>query len=276
VPGLLRGRPGRAAGAAGFELARRITTGPQDANISDSASVVVERLFAPRFGGRVVELPGIHWVRAWQPAVVADGLAPVMSARLRAAAPLHVAGRCLDRAAARACRSLLAPPPVDTLAEPLTPELILEHHDALVDRDGPHVAYDEPYLRWLFAELGRSPERGEPVAHLIRDARGRMLGWYVYFLRPGGRSEVMQVWGRPRDLGAVLDHLLRHAWEHGSAMLRGRLEPGLTALVSRRRCMLWYRGGVLASSKEPDLADALVRHGTLTRLDNEWFCDRLV
>jgi hypothetical protein len=40
--------------------------------------------------------------------------------------------------------------------------------------------------------------------------------------------------------------------------------------------MLWYRGGVLASSKEPDLADALVRRGTLTRLDNEWFCDRLV
>jgi hypothetical protein len=77
-------------------------------------------------------------------------------------------------------------------------------------------------------------------------------------------------------MGAVLDHLLRHAWEHDSAMLRGRLEPGLTALVCRRRCMLWYRGGVLASSPDPELADALVRHGTLTRLDNEWFSDCLV
>jgi hypothetical protein len=185
-------------------------------------------------------------------------------------------GRGLDRATAWASRPLLAPSPVETVAEALTPELVLEHHTSFVDQDGPHLRYDEPYLRWLFDELWRSEARGRPVAQLVRDPRGRMLGWYVYYLRPGGRSEVMQIAGRPRDLSAVFDHLLRHAWEHGSAMLRGRLEPGLTALVSRRRCMLWYRGGVLAQARDPDLADTLVRRGTLTRLDNEFFSDSLV
>jgi hypothetical protein len=267
----------RARGAAlGTELARRVMSGPQDASFGDSASVVIERLFAPRFGGRGVELPGVHWVRPWRPSAVFDGLMPAASARVQAVGAGRLLGRGVDRVAERATRSFLEPPRVETLAERLTPELILEHRASLLEGPGPHVAYDEAWLGWLFGELGRSEARGEPVAHLIRDAGGRLLGWYVYFLRPGGRSEVMQIVARARDKGAVLDHLLRHAWEGGSAMLRGRLEPGLTGLVCRRKCMLWYRGGVLAHSSDPGLAEALVRHGTLSRLDNEWFSDSLV
>jgi hypothetical protein len=195
---------------------------------------------------------------------------------MQAVAPTRMLARGIDRAAALATGRLLAPPQVDTVAVTLTPELLLEHLDAVTEGPGPYLAYDGPWLRWLFNRLGDAPERGLPVRHLVRDANGRALGWYVYYLRPGGRSEVMQVKARRRDMGAVLDHLLRHAWEHGSAMLRGRLEPGLTALVARRRCMFWYRGGALAQSSDPELAEALVRHGTMTRLDNEWFSDCLV
>jgi hypothetical protein len=46
--------------------------------------------------------------------------------------------------------------------------------------------------------------------------------------------------------------------------------------VCRRRCMLWYRGGALAHARDPEVADALVHHGTLSRLDNEWFSDSLI
>jgi hypothetical protein len=268
--------PAARGGAVALHLARDVMHGGQDASITDSASLVVERFFAPRHDGRVVELSGVHWVRAWRPGAVADGLWPAATARLRASIPLHLVGRGLDRAAARAGRGLLAPAPVETVAEPLTPTLILEHQPAIVSPGRLHVAYDEGYLTWLFGQLGRSAARGTPVARLVRDAGGRVLGWYVMFLRPGGRSEVMQIAARERDRGAVLDHLLRDAWEHGSAMLRGRLEPGLTALVSRRRCMLWYRGGALAQAHDPKVADALVRHGALSRLDNEWFSDSLV
>ncbi len=263
-------------GAIALTLASEVMHGAQDASVADSASVVVERFFAPRHGGRVVELSGVHWVRAWRPGAVADGLAPATTARLRGCAPLHALGRGIDRGTARASRRILAPERTDTVAQPLTPALLLEHQPSILPPDSLHVAYDEPYLTWLFTEMGRSPARGLPIAHLVRDGGGRALGWYVYYLRPGGRSEVMQIVARPRDHGAVLDHLLRHAWEHGSAMLRGRLEPGLTALVCRRRCMLWYRGGALAHARDPEVADALVHHGTLSRLDNEWFSDSLI
>jgi predicted N-acetyltransferase YhbS len=268
--------PGARPGAVALQLARDVMGGAQDASVGDSASMVVERFFAPRHGGRVVELSGGHWVRAWRPGAVADGLVPAVTERLRGCGPLHVLGRGIDRGAARASRRILAPERTDSVAQPLTPALLLKHQPSILPPGSLHVAYDEPYLTWLFTEMGCSPARGLPIAHLVRDSGGRALGWYVYYLRPGGRSEVMQIVARPRDHGAVLDHLLRHAWEHGSAMLRGRLEPGLTALVCRRRCMLWYRGGALAHSHDPELADALVHHGTLSRLDNEWFSDSLI
>ena len=55
----------------------------------------------------------------------------------------------------------------------------------------------------------------------------------LYLLRPGWRSEVLQVAARPRHLPAVLDHLFWHAASEGSAALRGRLEPGLLDAVTR-------------------------------------------
>jgi predicted N-acetyltransferase YhbS len=266
--------PSARGGAIALELMRKGVGGAQDADVTDSASVVVERLAIPRLGVRS-ELRCVHWVRAWRPAAVVEGFAPVAIERWRARPPVRLLGHGVDRGIGRACRSLLAPPPVDTVAVPLTPEHIVEHQPGIVG-DQLHVAYDLPYLRWLFAELGRAPGRGQLIAHLISDPGGRVLGWYVYFLRERGRSEVMQVVARERDLGAVLDHLLRHAWEHGTAMLRGRVEPGRAALVARRRCMLWYRGGAIVRADEPEITEALQRQPALSRLDNEFFSDTLV
>jgi hypothetical protein len=262
-------------GAVGVELARRAMDTGQDATVTDSASVVVESI-AKRLGGRLVELKGVHWVRVYRPAEVAGGLAAMAARRLRNAGALHALAGAVDDATAPAAQSLLATAEVQTVAEPLTPALMIEYVDALVEDGGPRVAYDRSFLDWLFGELGRSAPRGEPVAELIRDAGGRVLGWYVYFRRPGGRSEVMQIAARARDLPSVLDHLLRDAQVHGSAALRGRLEPGLAPLVARRRCVLWYRGGTLAYARDPRIVRALEHRGMLSRLDNEWFSDALV
>jgi hypothetical protein len=103
-----------------------------------------------------------------------------------------------------------------------------------------------------------------------------MLGWYVYLLRPGWRSEVLQVAAADRDLGAVLDHLLRHAHVHGSAAVRGRVEPGLISAVARRRCLLWHRGGALVHARDPELGSQVVERGMLTRLDSDWTGDTIV
>jgi hypothetical protein len=124
--------------------------------------------------------------------------------------------------------------------------------------------------------MADTPRRGRLVAHLVRNDRGRVLGWYVYYLRRGWRSEVLQVAGAQRDVGAVVEHLLWHGREHGAGALRGRLEPGLVPEVARRRCLLWHRGGTLVHSRDRALARRVADQAMLTRLDTDWFGDAIV
>jgi hypothetical protein len=264
--------------ATGVLLLRRLLAGPQDLTVTDTASEVVDRIWR-RLGGSRVELKEIHWVSILRPWSIAAGLAAGQAGRPAATGArggLRLLARGLDAATVRAARPLLPGPPPDGLTvERLRPEHVVAHI-ASIAGDRPHVAYDLPYLDWLFGEMDGVPRRGEVVAHLVRDGSGRVLGWYVYYLRPGWRSEVLQVAARDRALGAVVDHLLWHARSHGAGALRGRLEPGLVQEVARRRCLLWHRGGTLVHSRDRELAQRVADEAVLTRLDTDWYGDTMV
>jgi GNAT superfamily N-acetyltransferase len=262
--------------AVGVGLLRRLLGGPQDATISDNASDVVERVWV-RLGGTKLDLKAIHWVKVFQPWAVGAHLAEPHVRRPRARAALDRVAPLLDRATAAASNGYLHAPPPRTVAEPLTPHALLEHHAQVVDPAGLHAEYDEAALDWLWRELDRVPRRGRLVANLVRAPDERALGWYLYLLRPGWRSEVLQVAARPRHLPAVLDHLFWHAADEGSAALRGRLEPGLLDAVVSRHCVLWHRGGALVHTRDAELALAVQTEGSLlTRLEGDWFADAVV
>jgi hypothetical protein len=263
--------------ATGVLLLRRLLGGPQDVTVTDTASELVERIWM-RLGGSRVELKELHWVGVLRPWSIGAGLAAAQAGRPSAhgaRGALRVTAAGLDAVTTRVAAPLLPGRPAGTTVEPLTPELLLEHLPAVAG-DRPHLAYDPAYLRWLFDEMSATPRRGRLVAHLVRNDRGRALGWYAYYLRRGWRSEVLQVAGGDRDIGGVVDQLLWHAREHGAAALRGRLEPGLVQEVARRRCLLWHRGGTLVHSRDRALARRVADHAMLTRLDTDWFGDALV
>lgn len=136
-----------------------------------------------------------------------------------------------------------------------------------------HLDYDEPYLAWLFDELAVVRPRGTPIARLVRESQGgRTLGWYVYYLLPGGTSHVLQVVAADRDVGRVLDHLIHHAWVGGASAVSGRVEPRLLQPLSRRRCVMRYVGMALVNSTQQEILGAIASgHSLLTRLDGEWW-----
>jgi hypothetical protein len=263
--------PAARRSAVGVHLMRRLLEGPQDATFGDSASPLMEQIWL-RLGGRRLNLKAIHWVRVFKPASVAARLATPRRPRLRG-----LAGG-LDELISSAARRVIAPAPGPGVEEPLTPAALLENLPRVARRIALRPAYDERYLEWLFGELRRVRGRGQPVARLVRNERGRPIGWYVYYLRPGWRSEVLQVAaGGERDLGGVLDHLLAHAYAHGSAAVRGRLEPGMPQALAGRRCFFWYRGGTLVHAGDPDLLAAIESDRALiTRLEGDAWLDRLV
>jgi hypothetical protein len=261
--------------ALGALMMARMLRGPQDATVTDTASDLVRQMWG-RLGGSTLHLKGIHWVRVFRPWHVAASLAEPRLRRHRLRAALRPMASALELVTQRVAARVLEPTPVDVRADPLTPLTLLEAIRAMCKRLELYPDYDEVFLEWLFAELARVPRRGRLVAHLVRDA-GLALGWYIYYLRPGWRSEVLQIAASDREVGRVLDHLLWHACAHGSAALRGRLEPGLVEAIVRRRCLLWHRGGALIHSRDPDLLRAVHSEGALmTRLEGEWWSDALV
>ena len=263
--------PAARRSAVGVLLMRRLLEGPQDATLGDSASPLMAQMWM-RLGGQRVDLKAIHWVRVFRPASVAAHLVATGRPRLRSGM------RRLAGGFDELVPPVFAPPPASGVEEPLTPALMLENVPRVTRRLDLRPAYDEQFLEWLFGELRRVKGRGELVARLVRNERARPIGWYVYYLRPGWRSEVLQVVASgERDLGSVLDHLLAHAYAHGSAAVRGRLEPGMLQAVTQRRCLLWYRGGTLVHTRDPNLLAAIESNSALiTRLEGDPWLDRLV
>ena len=267
--------PAARARAVGFALTQRLLDGPQDATLGDSASPLVEQMWL-RLGARRLELKGIHWVRVFRPASVAAHV--VAPRRTRARAGTRRLAAWLDDLTSPLGRAALGPRSAMAAEEELTPWAIVDAMPRVGRRLGLLPHYDEAFLTWLFDELPRAKDRGELVARLVRDARGRPLGWYVYFLRRGWRSEVLQVAASgERALGTVFDQLLAHAYAHGSAAVRGRLEPGMLGVVAERRCLLWHRGAAVAHSSDPGVLDAIERPDALvSRLDGDPWVDTLV
>jgi hypothetical protein len=156
-------------------------------------------------------------------------------------------------------------------AEELTPRAVIEYQGDVIGDARLRVEYDEPFLEWLFREMPAVRTRGTLVRRLLH-RQGRVLGWYVAYLKPHGLSQVMEIKAGRRELGTVLDYLFADAWHSGTAALEGRLEPGLYEPLSGRRCLLRYGTRALFHSSDPDvLATISLGESALTRLDGEWW-----
>jgi GNAT superfamily N-acetyltransferase len=254
----------------GAVLLRRRLRGAQDITLTDNGSPVVQEMWK-RLGGEALDVKGIHWIRVFRPWREATHTA-AMRTRPRLQAALSPLAATLDAVTVAGAPRYVRPRPVEDTSLPLTPRLLLDALPAVTSRLKLYPDYDEAFLEWLFRELVTVEQRGRLVAQLVQDRSGQPLGWYLYYLRPGRRSEVLQVVARERDAGRVLDHLLYHAYTHGSAAVQGRLEAGWVEAIAARRCLLRHVGGALAHSPDPELVCAMHSAQTLaTRLEGEWW-----
>ena len=253
----------------GAVLLRRMLNGAQDLTVTESGSQLVKRMWQT-LGGDPLQLEGIYWVRVFRPWRTSLELRMHPRERMWAAARRLAAA--LDAPSALAAGRYLDPGPVSDVAVELTPAGLLEFWPSIVRGVALYGNYDEAFLSWLFTELAGAKHRGKLIARMVHDTAGRPLGSYVYYLRPGWRSEVLQVAAPKRDLGRVFDHLLSHAHRHGSAAVGGRLSPNLVEPILHRRCLLLHRGGMLAHSRDPEPLCALRSPQALfTGLEGDWY-----
>jgi hypothetical protein len=248
--------------AAGAFLVRTYLAGPQDVTITDGANEPARRLWEG-LGGETLHLPSIDWIRVFRPIAVGVEYATRNRAPSIGRALAPILGSRLWR------RHRRRPPGT---VEELTPAGLVEQTKALSSSFRLHPDYDADFAEWLFRELAAVRSRGDLVRSLVRADDGRVLGWYVAYVRKGAVCDAIQVAAGPRVIDVVLDHLFREASLRGAAAVRGRLERRLLPSLSIRTRVLRYTGTALAHSRSPEIMHVLrSSESLLTRMDGEWW-----
>jgi hypothetical protein len=268
--GQLVAHPRARSTGAGARLVQAYLRGPQELTITDGATGLMRELWT-MLGGRMAHLSCLTWTRIFAPAQLA--ISRREDSRVSRWGPARAVARGLDRLPARSSRLLRAPTAPKLLAERLTPHELIEHLPRLSETSRLYVDYDRPYLEWLFRELGAVADRGHLVGQLVREpARGRVLGWYVYYLKAAGTAEVLQIAAAERDAAPVFAHLIHHASSAGAAAIRGRVEARILAALADRRILLRFTGEALVHSRSEAILGAVASGSSLlSRLDGEWW-----
>jgi len=135
----------------------------------------------------------------------------------------------------------------------------------------PH--YNRASLDWLLGLLEKRTHRGTLQRVAVRDGAGDLLGWYLYYLNPGGISEVVQMGARKASMDEVLTHLCHHARAGGAVAVSGQMDPAAFPALAARGSVFHHdaTSWFLVHSVHPRLLAAIHRADAfLTRLEGEW------
>lgn len=259
-------------GRVGLRLLTTFFSGPQDLSITEGNDQV--RTIWEGLGGATLLLHSIHWTRPLRPSryvlsfLKRHGTASIV---VRALTPVCVV---MESLLGQLGRRPFRPSTPDTRGEELTESALLACLSEVSRGRSLRPQYDERSARWLLTTLADKKGRGRFRKVLVRNAAGEAAGWYLYYLKPAGVSEVVQVAARQGAMREVLGHLFHDAWAQGAVAVSGQLDPGFLPAFSDGHCLLHGGGGswILAHSRRPEWLAPIHRGDAfLTRLEGEWW-----
>ncbi|HYV85572.1 MAG TPA: hypothetical protein VFB49_06670 [Patescibacteria group bacterium] len=263
--------PGSRAGLSALDLAGALLATRQDLLIAEGG--LPSRLILERLGGSTALLYSLRWTRPLRPSryllsyLTRRGLPAVLSW------PLRPACAAADAVLPLVLGGSLRPARSWMTSEDLDLDVLLQAMSESSSQRTLRPEYDRASLAWLLDLLATRTDRGRFLRVAVRDDRGDLAGWYLYYLNPGGISEVVQIGARKHSMGSVLDHLFQHARRGGSAAVSGQLEPDEFQAFAAHGCVFHHDGlsWFLIHSPHPDVAAAIHRgDARLTRLEGEW------
>jgi len=261
--------PGSRSTLAGVQLLKTFFAGSQDLSIAEGNTA--SRRVWEGLGGSTALLYSLRWSRPLRPSRYLLALL----AKRGFAGPLASAVRPLCGAVDALVGRALARPagPGEVLGEELASDVLRGSLPRMVGELALWPDYDERSLRWLLDLAARKPGHGPLRKIVVREGPDRALGWYLYYARPGGVSEVVQIGATEATAGLVLDHLFHDAWRQGAIAVSGPMEPRFLQVLSDKYCVFRDGGAwMLVHSRHSDLVHAIQRGDAfLSRLDGEWW-----
>jgi len=249
-----------------------------DLSITDSANDISKKILV-RMGHTLIPALNIHWSRPLQPTRYAVYTMSPRSSKSMTWAGMRLATRpfcaVADSMATRLSFSpFCQPKPRLQGADLDIPTLVWCREEF---RKGYSVwpDYDERRLEWILSFMQRIPSRGMLRKIVLRDEKQKVVGWYIYYVKPGSVGEVVQVGGAPKLTKDILDHLFYDAWRQGVIALHGTVDSRRMPDFSDKGCVFTCRGGwTVVAVRKPGLLELLERGDWFfSRLDGEWALD---
>jgi predicted N-acetyltransferase YhbS len=264
------------SGRAAPDLLKALMATDHDLSMGDSANDISRKVLG-QLGFRTITALSIHWSRPLRPShyavyALSRATGPALSASLKLAKPFCTLA---DSVATRFSVNPFRPTKSPLLGAELDPEVLLRCLSEFREGRSLCPEYDLDSLKWLLSFMERHPTRGDVRKVVVRNDRQKIVGWYVYYLKPGALAEVVQIGSERKVMKDVLDHLFYDAWEQGAIALHGVVDLRRIADFSDKGCLFTCRGGwTVAYSRKPELLDLLDRGDAfLSRLDGEWALD---
>lgn len=264
----------RSRGFVGIMLLRAVLAGPQDLNIADESNAA-SRAIWEALSGTTSLLYSMRWVYPLRPCQFA-----LFVSRKKKLLPAYIpaasapAARALDALAAHALIRPLRSSEDRFFGAEMNCETLSSCLSTEVEKQSLRVDYDDHTLSWVLQRAEQMPLHGRLQKVLVKTEKQEIAGWYVYYLNPGGISEVVQLHAKTCFARDVLNHLFYRAWRQGATALSGRMEPHLMQAFSDKHC-LFHCGPqwLLVHSRQPELLQAFQRGDVrFSRLDGEWCC----
>jgi hypothetical protein len=262
----------RQLGAGGL-LLRKYLAGPQDLTITDTAGSATENMWT-RLGGSMYHLGSVTWLHLVNPVRAAVGVTLWQRGRHRWLPFARPLCRPPDAVYSRFAGTDGTSDVEGHTEEPLSPQLLIDHLH--LGRQQLHLwpDLDAESLGVLFDQIDRSRSNGRLVKNLVRDARGKPVGWYIASLLPSDVCRVMGLAAAPGNEDLLFRHVLHTAKDLGAAAVAGRLEPWMLE-VFPRRTMMFRRVRFLVHSRSAALCDAVgSSKALLTGLESDTWIPR--
>lgn len=241
---------------------------------TDSANDTSRQLLEG-LGFRTIPALSIHWARPLRPSryavrTLSRSMSPMASASLRTLASPFCS--VADYVASKLPANPFGQKKSHLLGAEADAETLLQCFAEFRKGYSMWPEYDPESLQWLLGFMDRNSARGTLRKVVLRDQTHKIVGWYIYYVKPGAVGEVAQVGGKKKSIKAILDHLFYDAWEHGLIALHGVVPNRMMADFSDKGCFFSCRGGwTVAKARKPELMDLLERGDVcFSRLDGEW------
>lgn len=264
--------PGSRSTLAGVQLLKSLFSGPQDLSLTDGAGAVGRKIWEG-LGGATALPYSLNWTHWLQPSRYLLSLA-ARKHRLLALPARALDSLCPlpDAVAARLMPHRFGKPSASLLETELNQQTLPAAMKELLANEALRPDHDTASLAWTLAKAERMAHPGKLCKVALRDAEGELIGWFIYKLGADRVGEVLQVVGRKKSYGEVLNHLFAHGLRNGAIAFTGQLDPRFAQEFVDKNCFLGCGSPwTLVHSRNPELLQAFHQGSLfLSKLEGEW------